>query len=307
MDLHSSKSQNVLWFVESLVRNENTYNIKGWVCSYSIKIDDLSLEDQELNVSFIERPDVLEFYSDCDKQNGGFEIEVKIEDINKRLYLKSNYAFYELGLLTKWLVYYSGYNNYNKDLVVVDNFYNNPDMIREYTMNNLIFEGSNYNKGRRSTERFILDGTKEQLEYILGREIINWNHPNYANGIFQYCTADQPIVYHVDAQTMAAVVFLTKDAPLDTGTAFFRSKFTGDYRFEVATLQNERYVRAFTGDYNNEVNFYDSTLHEKVDEVANVYNRLVIWDAKKIHAATKYFGDSIENARYFQLFFFDVI
>ena len=307
MDIHSSKSENILWFVESIIDNGDDFNLKGWVCSYSIKIDDLALGDDELNVSFIERNDVLEYHSDCYKQNGGFDIDVNKDDINKSLFVKSNYAFYELGPIAKWLTYYSGYNNYHKDLIVVDNFYGDPDLIREYTINNLTFVGSNYNKGKRSTERFILDGTKVRLEYILGREIINWNHPNYANGIFQYCTADQPIVYHVDAQSMAAVVFLTKDAPLDTGTAFFRSKFTGEYRFEDATIQNETYVKAFTGDYNNEPNFYDSTLHEKVDEVANVYNRLVIWDAKKIHAATKYFGDSLENARYFQLFFFDVI
>lgn len=307
MDIHSSKNSNILWFIESLIDNEESYLIKGWVCSYSVKIDDLVLDDVELNVSFKEREDVLEYYSDCYKQNSGFEIEVSKQDIHKVLYVKSNYSFYELGSLTKWLVYYSGYNNSNKDLIVIDNFYKNPDMIREYTMNNLVFESSNYNKGQRSTERFILDGTKEKLEYILGREITNWNHYKYANGIFQYCTADQPIVYHVDAQSMAAVVFLTKNAPLDTGTAFFRSKSTGEYRFEEASLENETYVKAFTGDYNSNPNFYDSTLHDKVDEVGNIYNRLVIWDAKKIHAATKYFGDNIENSRYFQLFFFDVI
>ena len=57
----------------------------------------------------------------------------------------------------------------------------------------------------------------------------------------------------------------------------------------------------------NDANFYDSTQYELMDEVANVYNRLVLFNAKRIHAATKYFGDSIENARFFQLFFFDVV
>jgi hypothetical protein len=31
-----------------------------------------------------------------------------------------------------------------------------------------------------------------------------------------------------------------------------------------------------------------------------------MWDAKTIHAASNYFGDAINNARFFQLFFFDV-
>ena len=54
------------------------------------------------------------------------------------------------------------------------------------------------------------------------------------------------------------------------------------------------------------MNFYDSTTYEVVDTVANVYNRLVMFDSKTIHAATGYFGDAIENARFFHLFFFDV-
>jgi len=54
------------------------------------------------------------------------------------------------------------------------------------------------------------------------------------------------------------------------------------------------------------MNFYDNTTYELVDSMANVYNRLVMFDAKAIHAATGYFGDAINNARFFQLFFFDV-
>jgi hypothetical protein len=52
--------------------------------------------------------------------------------------------------------------------------------------------------------------------------------------------------------------------------------------------------------------FYDSTQFDVVDTVGNVYNRLVIWDALTIHAATKYFGTDLHNSRLFHLFFFDV-
>ena len=56
----------------------------------------------------------------------------------------------------------------------------------------------------------------------------------------------------------------------------------------------------------NEANFLDGTAWEKTDEVANIYNRLVIWNAKLIHAASEYFGDKKENSRLFHMFFFDV-
>ena len=67
----------------------------------------------------------------------------------------------------------------------------------------------------------------------------------------------------------------------------------------------EKYVETFKGN-GTYLNFYDSTNFELVDRVANVFNRLVIWDAKTIHAANKYFGDEIHNSRFFQLFFFDL-
>ena len=45
---------------------------------------------------------------------------------------------------------------------------------------------------------------------------------------------------------------------------------------------------------------------ELVDKVGNVFNRLVLFDAKCIHAATEYYGTNISDSRFFQLFFFDI-
>ncbi len=49
----------------------------------------------------------------------------------------------------------------------------------------------------------------------------------------------------------------------------------------------------------------DPTPYVKVDTAANIFNRLVIWDAKLIHAAPTYFGHNIDTARLTQVFFFD--
>jgi hypothetical protein len=54
-------------------------------------------------------------------------------------------------------------------------------------------------------------------------------------------------------------------------------------------------------------NFYDKSGLEVVDVVGNVYNRLFIFNAKSIHAASEYFGDTKENSRLFQIFFFDAV
>ena len=48
-------------------------------------------------------------------------------------------------------------------------------------------------------------------------------------------------------------------------------------------------------------------LQEEVDRVANIYNRLVLFDAHLAHGASAYFGDRLENARLFQNFFFNIV
>ena len=179
----------------------------------------------------------------------------------------------------------------------------NPDLVRNYAINNLSFLESDYHRGKRSDSKFILNGTLEKFEEILGRKIYNWNNPNYANGIFQYCTSTDPIVYHVDSQNYAAMVYLTPNAPLQTGTATYKSIYTNQTKFD--DFNSEQYNKTFKG-LSNELNFYDKTSFEMVDNIANVYNRLVLFNSKNIHAAVNYFGDTIDNSRFFHLFFFDI-
>lgn len=297
---HYSINPNILWYVDTIDYNVNSrHEIRMWVASKTHAITHLTIDNFEIDYTTEERPDVKLVYPDMFVT--GFKIKVNDELINETVQVHHKDGHYEIEPLRKFFVFYSGFQYGHKNLIVVDNFYYEPDMIREYAINNLNFNNSNYHKGKRS-DRFILNGTKEKLEEILGRRILNWNVPEYANGVFQYCVASDPVVYHVDTQQFAGVVFLTPDAPLTSGTATFKSKITGKFRLEG---NDEEYEKTFKG-LSNEMNFYDSSTLELVDRVGNVYNRLVLWDAKAIHAATQYFGDDINNSRFFQLFFFDV-
>jgi hypothetical protein len=193
----------------------------------------------------------------------------------------------------------SGINTDERSLVVVDNFYKDPTGIRNYTINSFNFEPSQWHKGQRSHEKLIVEGTKERFEEILGRKVTNWEY-NY-NGVFQFCTAQDPLVYHCDTQQYAGVVFLTPNAPPESGTSFYRSRLTGKTRFE-------KWENNGTPDYDitfQNGNYYDKTKLELIDKIGNVYNRLAIWDARTIHAANEYFGDNKFNSRYFHMFFFD--
>lgn len=299
---HKSINPDILWYVDTIEeKTSGIHSMQGWMFHNKHQIKSISVGSSQAR--FYPRTDVSEIYTENRfTDNTGFKLSIPNSLINTPVIVTlGDDTELTIESFHKFLVFYSGFQANNKNLVIVDDFYYEPDMIRDYAINHLRFNESDYHRGKRS-ERFILNGTKERLEAILGRNILNWHSPLYANGVFQYCTSYDPIVYHVDSQQFAGVVFLTPNAPLDSGTATYRSKITGKTRLDG---DDEAYQQTFKG-VSNEMNFYDSTSYEVVDKIANIYNRLVLWDAKAIHAATNYFGDSIENSRFFQLFFFDV-
>ena len=308
--MYNTKIPNVLMNVERVFQDIGETTFEGWIYSTENKtIDSLVIEDKSIDTIWHDRPDVVEYFKGTIPSNKiGFTITLQNNILSKNLYIMfdGSNTVLELTSLLKEVVSKSGFNRTDKDVIVVDNFYANPDLVREYAMNNLEFAPSNYHKGQRSQSRYIIDGTKEKLEEVLGKRITNWNDGGYANGVFQFCTADQPIVYHVDSQMYAAMVYLTPDAPPQTGTAMYRSKVTGISSFPgQESRMGDEYVDTFRGN-NKEMNFFDGTQFEKIDDIGNVYNRLVIFNSSQLHAATEYFGDAIDNARFFHMFFFDV-
>lgn len=180
-------------------------------------------------------------------------------------------------------------------LWIIDDFYADPHAVREFALKQEFEPNLNYYKGSRTKEQFIIPGTKEAFEKIMGRQITNWTETHGMCGRFQYCTAEDSLVYHCDGQTFAGMVYLTPDAPYSCGTSLFAHKRTG--------LRNENdFVET---DVFSETGFYDRTKFELVDTAGNVFNRLVIFDAKCIHSANEYFGTNLTNSRLFHLFFFD--
>ena len=304
---HQTSVPGLFMNVDSVIKQEQTYLLKGWIGSTINTVEDILINGVSLNPSFYHRTDVIEYYPVIGDMLG-FEISLPFELMNNIVEVKMSnevdISSTEVSF-NQWIVFKSGYGQLHKDIIVVDNFYADPDMVRNYAMYSLQYQPSGYHKGQRSQSKYILEGTKERLEQIMGRKIVNWNHPNYANGVFQFCTADQPIVYHVDSQQYAAMVYLTPNAPVETGTALYKSKVTGLRGFTKEERNEQGYYDTFKG-LSADMNFYDKTQFEKVDDVGNVYNRLVIFNSSNLHAATGYFGDAIENARFFHLFFFDV-
>ena len=183
--------------------------------------------------------------------------------------------------------------NMDKNFFIVDNFYDNPDEIRNFALNNVEYKADlRWYKGIRSIGTYRNDDMRRAFENIIGEPIQNWEYG--FNGCFQITTAEDPQVYHYDQQKWAGMIYLTPNAPLESGTRLHRSKITG-----LSHSDQEGVDASFAG------GFYDSTKFDISDSAANIYNRLVIMDAKMIHSAGPYFGNSKETGRLTHLFFFD--
>ena len=186
-------------------------------------------------------------------------------------------------------------NNNIPDFLVVDKFYKDPDQVRSFALSQDFESHPKFHKGKRTNAVFRFEGIKEKIEYYMNRKIKDWNAYG-VNGCFQICIAGDQLVYHYDTQDYAAIIFLTPDAPLGTGTNFYQSKCTKETK--ITENANTRLI------FKN--GFLDSTQFDVVDQVGNIYNRMVIFNSRMIHAASCYFGTNDENGRLFQMFFFDL-
>jgi hypothetical protein len=185
-----------------------------------------------------------------------------------------------------------------KRLFVVDNFYEDPYEVRNFALQQMYYDDPGY-LGMRTRKQFFFEGIKEKFEEIIGQKIIDWENQGM-NGRFQTCVAGTPLVYHCDDQRWAAMVYLTPDAPPSCGTSFFRHREIKVHHNSQINWENGDGLKVF-----NQKTFLDKTPYELVDQVGNIFNRLVIFDGGLIHSASEYFGWDIASSRLFHMYFFN--
>jgi len=182
-------------------------------------------------------------------------------------------------------------------LMIFDNFYGNPEQVREYALSLPYTISGNYPGIRTDIMRGIHNSSAKTLfEDILGKKITWW--PEQYNTSFQYTTAKDTTWIHHDTTNWAAVLYLTPDAPLDSGTAIYRNKES----------KISMYVPGIAStDYNdNTEEITDLDKWEPIVQVSNIFNRLVMYRGEYYHRSMlPGFGDSVYNGRLFQTFFFN--
>lgn len=182
------------------------------------------------------------------------------------------------------------------NIIVTDDFYNNPNDVRAFALNQEFGVKGNYPGFR--THSFINDGVKQTIDKILSGvagKVTNWMLDEKGDGYcgaFQLCTSGDRTWIHTDQyNTWAGVCYLTPDAPVSGGTALYKHKKSG-----------ERYL---IPDSVHQKDSYDYTQWEVVDRIGNVFNRLVLFRGDLYHASVDYFGCDMQTGRLFQTFFFN--
>lgn len=191
-------------------------------------------------------------------------------------------------------------------IIVIDNFYNNALETRNHILSQEFSVRGNY-PGQR-TISYANENLKEIIqEYIMpyGGKITDFPMPNpnnlsntdvIYNGAFQYTTSRDRSWVHVDGyNNWAGVLYMTPDAPLSSGTAFYRFHDGSTCTLDAEILKNKEETDKYS---------QDMTKWHLVDQVGNVFNRLILFNSNRYHMSMDYFGDSKENGRLFQTFFF---
>ena len=201
-------------------------------------------------------------------------------------------------------------------VTIIENFYDNPDAIRKFALaQEYTFCHDRVNlkyvyPGSRTKDLFDLDSV---LHEKICKKIVSVFHNSEHDYMrwaittsFQSVAAEYGQgVIHTDHNTIfAAVLYLTPNAPLNSGTSLFKKNKKFD---ESAYLQalDDNDARFKVGNIE-----MDTAYHNMFDEIVrvnNVYNTLIIYEGRHFHAANQFFGKTLKDSRLAQVFFINKI
>lgn len=188
---------------------------------------------------------------------------------------------------------------------IVDNFYTDPDAIRNYALNESKEETSGGNYAGVMTHSIFL--TQEHLDtfsHLVGHKV---KASTGFTGKFRFTKHDEVGKQDIhfdpgdDNCAWAGVVYLTPNVPdLTEGTIFWRHKRTG----LDAIPRTKEGIKSF-GDLKKflDEEGTDHSLWDKIMSIPYKYNRLVLFRPWMFHSPGPGFGDSLYNSRLIQTFF----
>jgi predicted O-methyltransferase YrrM len=219
----------------------------------------------------------------------------------------NNQIFVEIERQKKYKKLFDDINTRNPScsLIIIDNFYKNAYDTRKFILTQEFTVRGNY-PGQRT-----ISFANEELKKIIqkyvepfGGKITHFPMPKedgsdahgIYNGSFQYATSRDRSWVHIDGyDNWAGVLYLTPNAPISSGTSFYKFKDGTTCKKDIDILKNKEETDKWS---------QDLTKWSEIDKVGNIFNRLILFNSNNFHMSRDYFGDTKENSRLFQVFFF---
>jgi len=181
----------------------------------------------------------------------------------------------------------------NTEVLVIDDFYENPLRVRETALAmNFdepppldIDQPQNGGAARRvCCPDFVVKEAKEKLEELLRLDMRNYE--------FQYRltlgTSIKRAICHIDSCEYTAVMYLTLPEHCRGGTTLFKNIPTNHFRPQAGY----------------EYNYTNANDWQTVHQVEMKFNRMVVYPGRLFHSPTPpFFGDNIHNGRLSQTMF----
>ena len=196
-------------------------------------------------------------------------------------------------------------------VTVISDFYTNPDEIRKYALAQkytychemkeigYVFPGSRTKELRELSQSLYEKVCKKLIcvFHISEHDVMRWQ----INTSFQIVEGKyESGLIHQDQNTVfAGVLYLTPDAPLDSGTSLFKKNTSYDEElyWKLIKENDERFKRK------EPIDFSYHSMFDEVVRVNNVYNTLILFEGDIHHCANQFFGETRQNSRLAQVFF----
>jgi len=202
-----------------------------------------------------------------------------------------------------------------KTSVVIDDFFDNPDEIRNIAIeclklctDNLINDPRDNYPGVRTNHLGVIQPELHvELKHKV-QEIWGAKFPTFSSYFHATTEIHKLGLCHSDPNDVAGVIYLNPTAPPNSGTQLVDAWNGNDFRF---TFEEDRnfHNACKTHDIAEIENY--AKMKEKINSayfktsinVENRYNRLIMYDAKHFHGPGKYFGHNLNTSRLSLVFF----
>lgn len=201
---------------------------------------------------------------------------------------------------------------FRKNIIVVDNFYENPDAIRNFALSVEYQEDKVRNwPGRDSEHEHGKEELTKMISNIVGQPLTtkSCNKCSYfrKTKVNEYGTQD----IHFDPNpglVWAGVIYLTPVFHPTGGTKFWKHR---QYGWEFAPTR-EQAEKCGIQSHEDMVEFFnvhgkDRSRWIETDNISFKYNRLVMFNPFMFHSNGEWFGTDDQSARLVQLLFFHAV